>query len=110
MVVLPIGRCDNDRAVYVYEHFIAEATTKALCAWAQAPCLAPDNAEKLRRHPLLRSFADVTVNPLEADAVADSTHLQQRVHELERELSKMRGSKLFRLHSAASRLKRQLAG
>lgn len=50
------------------EEFSAEKTTAAARAWAKAPALAPDNAEKLRRNPRLAHFSEASTNYLEEQA------------------------------------------
>jgi glycosyltransferase involved in cell wall biosynthesis len=53
---------------FTLEEFSSEKLTAPARAWARAPHLAPDNAEKLRLRPGLSSFLDVAVNYLEETA------------------------------------------
>lgn len=84
---------------YCTQHFTYEATTTSLVQWAKHPQLAPDNQEKIRRHPEAPSPADVALNSLEEQELKlshyDLDELIQARQDLEIIRSKV-GYKLYK--------------
>lgn len=53
---------------FAREAFSPERLMEPLRQWARKPALAPDNAEKLRRHPGLTNFLGLALNRLEEES------------------------------------------
>ncbi|NQU43467.1 glycosyltransferase [bacterium] len=95
---------------FAFEAFDPAHLTRPAREWAQAPALAPDNAEKARQHPDVPDLRALSINYVEALAAAAEEENVPTLRRDQERLENLRARPWYRALRAARRGARQLTG